>query len=231
MSPGTIRLGGIFVFVNIAVIVLGAVIGAIIAGDAAGSGLRGEAAAGVGVVNIVVGIVQMLLTIFILLATKGLFNAHQYRGGDIPILLLVVVGAAIFLLAIIAGIDPQRLIGRGGSAAGIIGIVLLVLILGYFVLAIVFSINCMSFGGRAGGGLWKAIGILYLMTMLVMAVAVTIILVAAINAGPAAENAVGTAVGGVIGVFAIIAGLLVGLAGLICHGIGLIMGAGKLEAR
>jgi hypothetical protein len=227
MGPGTIRLGGVLVFVNIAVTVLGIVIGGLLGADAARTGQTGAA----GAVTLVVTIVQMLLTIFILLATKGLFNANQYRGGDIPILMLVVIGAAIFLIAMVAGIDPQGLLGRGGGqTAGIIGIVLLVLLLLYFVLALIFSINCMSFGGRGGGGLWKAVGILYLITMVLFVIAI-VVLIATIASARGAEDAGAALAGGGIAGILFLIGILTGAAGLICHGIGLSLGAGKLEPK
>ena len=172
MGPGTIRLGGIFIFVNIAVTIVGTLVAGALSSEAAKAGQAPQ----FGVVNVAVMIVQMLLTFFALLATKGLFNANQYRGGDIPILALVVVGAALLLIVLVAGVNPQGLVaGRGGQTAGILGIVLLVLLLIYFVLALIFAITCIKFGGRGGGGLWKATGILYLIAMLIFVVAIVIV--------------------------------------------------------
>lgn len=227
MGPGTIRLGGIFIFVNIAVTIVGTLVAGALSSEAAKAGQAPQ----FGVVNVAVMIVQMLLTFFALLATKGLFNANQYRGGDIPILALVVVGAALLLIVLVAGVNPQGLVaGRGGQTAGILGIVLLVLLLIYFVLALIFAITCIKFGGRGGGGLWKATGILYLIAMLIFVVAILIVIAAVVSAqgGGSGADAATTVIGG--GVLFFI-GLIVGAAGLICHGIGLILGAGKLQAR
>ena len=81
--------------------------------------------------------------------------------------------------------------------------------------------GCMDFGKSGGGGLWKAIGILYLIGLICFVLAILIGIIAGLT------KSLGML--GLLGSLVLIGGLVL-LGALICHGIGLITGAGKMSA-
>jgi hypothetical protein len=100
----------------------------------------------------------------------------------------------------------------------------------WLVAAIWFSIYCMIAGGVAGG-VWKATGILYLISIVLLILVAVIggaAVIQAFSSGRMSSGPSGVAVGAaIVGVVM----LLVMLGGAICHGIALITGAAKLEQR
>jgi len=204
MSASMVRLGGILVFVLIAV----GIIGAFVASNK--------------VVAIIFGLIQTGILMFIFWSTKGLFNSRNYRTADVAIMGIVVLLALMWAFSLIGGsgigaiADPKALT----AALGIVGIISLLVLLAWLVFFIWFSLGAMGFGGVGGGGLWKAIGILYVVALglLILTVLLGIIAVAASSQGLA----------GLMAITGLI-GILVFLAAWICHGIGLITGAGKME--
>jgi hypothetical protein len=111
--------------------------------------------------------------------------------------------------------------GMGGMGAGgmkIAGIIALVIMLVWFLSWLWFGFSALGFG-KTGGGVWKAIGILYIIGMACLALTIlfTILALAAGSAG----------LGVIAGILVIVGGLVL-LAAVIVHGIGLIQGAGKM---
>jgi hypothetical protein len=103
----------------------------------------------------------------------------------------------------------------------VIGIISLIVLLAWLIFFIWFSIGAMGFANVGGGGLWKAIGILYIVGLGLLILTVVVGIIAAMAASQ-----------GMVGLMAItgLIGALVLLAAWICHGIGLITGAGKMGA-
>ena len=204
MNASMVRLGGILAFVLIAV----AIISAFLAQNK--------------VVAIIFSLIIYAMIVFVFWSTKGLFNNLNYSGGDIPILGIIAMIVLSFLLSLIGGSGMGALMNPGTMGAGganIIGIIGLIIMLLWFALWIWFGLKCMGFAS-AGGGLWKAIGILYLVASgLILLMLVLMIL------GLVAGSQGLLATGGIFGFI----GMLVMLAAWICHGIGLIMGAGKMQ--
>ncbi len=203
MSPSMVRLGGILAFVLIAV----AIIGAFLAQNRA--------------VAVVFGLIQTAIMIFVFWSSKGLFNSRNYRTADVAIMGIIAILVLLWIFSLLGGAgvgavaNPQAL----ASALGVIGIISLIVMLAWLVFFIWFSIGAMGFANAGGGGLWKAIGILYIvgLGLLILTVVVGII-------GAMAQSQ------GMVGLMAItgLIGALVLLAAWICHGIGLITGAGKM---
>lgn len=204
MSANMVRLGGILAFVLIAVVIIGAVLGQS------------------GAVAIIFGLIQTAIMIFVFWSTKGLFNSRNHRTADVAIIGLIAILVLLWIFSLLGGAgigavaNPQAL----ASALGIVGIISLIILLAWLVFVIWFSIGAMSFAGVGGGGLWKAIGILYVagLGLLILTVVVGVI-------GALAQSQ------GLVGLMAVtgLIGALVLLAAWICHGVGLITGAGKMQ--
>ncbi len=205
MSPSMVRLGGILAFVLIAVVI----IGAFLAQNRA--------------VAIVFGLIQTAIMIFVFWSSKGLFNSRNYRTADIAIMGIIVILVVLWIFSLLGGAgvgavaNPQAL----ASALGVIGIISLIVLLAWLVFFIWFSIGAMGFANVGGGGLWKAIGILYIVGLGLLILTVVVGIIAAMAQSQ-----------GMVGLMAItgLIGALVLLAAWICHGIGLITGAGKMGA-
>lgn len=214
MNAGFVRFGGIAIFLSIAWIVLLIIIGA-----AAPQLLASKVA------TVLFSLVLYGLGVIAYLATMALWSGLGKRGGNIPIIFLIVILILFFIISLFGGAGPMAPGGTGGNVLGIIALILMVLLL---VAAIWFSIYCMI-AGSVAGGVWKATGILYLLVivlMILMAVIGGAAVFQAIQTGSMAPGTGGMAVGaGIVGIVL----LLVMLAGAICHGIGLIMGAAKLQ--
>lgn len=204
MSASMVRLGGILAFVLIAVVIIGAFLGQ----------NRGVA--------IIFGLIQTAIMIFVFWSTKGLFNNRNHRSVDVAIIGIIAILVLLWVFSLIGGAgigamaNPQAMT----SALGVVGIISLIILLAFLVFFIWFSVGAIGFGGGGGGGLWKAIGILYVvgLALLILTVVLGII-------GALAQSR------GVVGLMAItgLIGALVFLAAWICHGIGLIIGAGKMQ--
>lgn len=205
MSPSMVRLGGILAFVLIAVVIIGAFLA------------QNKAVA------IVFGLIQTAIMIFVFWSSKGLFNSRNYRTADIAIMGIIVILVVLWIFSLLGGAgigavaNPQAM----ASALGIIGIISLIVLLAWLVFFIWFSIGAMGFANVGGGGLWKAIGILYIVGLGLLILTVVVGIIAAMAQSQ-----------GMVGLMAItgLIGALVLLAAWICHGIGLITGAGKMGA-
>ena len=205
MSPSMVRLGGILAFVLIAVVIIGAFLA------------QNKAVA------IVFGLIQTAIMIFVFWSSKGLFNSRNYRTADIAIMGIIVILVVLWIFSLLGGAgvgavaNPQAL----ASALGVIGIISLIVLLAWLVFFIWFSIGAMGFANAGGGGLWKAIGILYIVGLGLLILTVVVGIIAAMAQSQ-----------GMVGLMAItgLIGALVLLAAWICHGIGLITGAGKMGA-
>lgn len=205
MNASMVRLGGILAFVLIAV----AIIGAFLAQNK--------------VVAIIFGLIQTAIMIFVFWSSKGLFNSRNYRTADIAIMGIIAILVLLWIFSLLGGAgigavaNPQAL----ASALGIIGIISLIVMLAWLIFFIWFSVGAMGFANAGGGGLWKAIGILYIVGLGLLILTVVIGIIAAMAKS---QGMLGlTAITGLIGA-------LVLLAAWICHGIGLITGAGKMSA-
>jgi|CXWL01.1.fsa_nt_gi hypothetical protein len=205
MNASMVRLGGILAFVLIAV----AIIGAFLAQNK--------------VVAIIFGLLQTAIMIFVFWSSKGLFNSRNYRTADIAIMGIIAILVLLWIFSLLGGAgigavaNPQAL----ASALGIIGIISLIVMLAWLIFFIWFSVGAMGFANAGGGGLWKAIGILYIVGLGLLILTVVIGIIAALAKS---QGMLGlTAITGLIGA-------LVLLAAWICHGIGLITGAGKMSA-
>jgi len=234
MSPGTVRWGGIMVFIGIALVFI------IPIGFVSVIGLEGLArnARGPGayagqfqLMSIVMNIVMAAVVGFVFYATKGYFNALDYHRADIVIYLII--GAQV-LSAVIGAITNSSaglsglLTAGGGRAIGVVGIVAIVTGLAVLIALLIFSIFAISFG-NVGGGLWKAIGILYLIGLLGMLIGF-IILVASVGFALSGGGTPASGAGGaVMATVLMVVGFLCYAAAIICHGIGLILGAGRME--
>lgn len=206
MNASMVRLGGIAIFVMIVLSIIGAFI---VSGSRVGS--------------IVLNLINTALLLFALWTTKGYFNANGYNRADLPILIIIIAMALSTIIGIVAGTAGGlgAIQGAGGmQALGVVGIITLIISLVAFVAMLIFALRCLDFG-KTGGGLWKAIGILYLIAIILIILLIVLLIIAV-----AAKSMGIMAAGGILGLI----GGLVGLAGLICHGIGLIMGAGKMGA-
>lgn len=205
MNASMVRMGGILAFVLIAVVIVGAFLA------------RSQ------VVAIIFGLIQTAIMIFVFWASKGLFNSRNYRTADIAIMGIIVILVVLWIFSLLGGAgigavaNPQAL----ASALGVIGIISLIVMLAWLIFFVWFSIGAMGFANAGGGGLWKAIGILYIVGLGLLILTVVIGIIAAMAQS---QGMLGlTAITGLIGA-------LVLLAAWICHGIGLITGAGKMAA-
>jgi hypothetical protein len=203
MNASMVRLGGILAFVLIAV----AIIGAFVSQNRA--------------VAIVFGLIQTAIMIFVFWSSKGLFNSRNYRTADVAIMGIIVILVLLWIFSLLGGAgigavaNPQAM----ASALGVIGIISLLVLLAWLVFVVWFSVGAMGFANAGGGGLWKAIGILYLVGLGLLILTVVVGIIAAMAQSQ-----------GMLGLMAItgLVGALVLLAAWICHGIGLITGAGKM---
>jgi len=233
MSPTTVRWGGIMVFIGIALIFI-IPIGFFATVGVEGLRQSGRGAGAVGgqmqVMSVVMNIAMAVIVAFVFLATKGYFNALGYQRANVVIYIIIGVQIISALIAAItntsAGLGGLMQTG-GVRALGIVGIIVLVTTLVVLVAMLIFAIFCISFG-NLGGGVWKAIGILYLIGLIGIIIGLIVLLASAgfaIGAGPGA----GTAGAAVIATVLLVVGFLCYAAGVICHGIGLILGAGRIE--
>ena len=234
MSPSTVRWGGIMVFVGIALVIL-IPIGFVSAIGIEGMSRNARAGAAIApqmqMMSIVMNVVMAVVVSFVFYATKGYFNALGYRRADIVIYLIIgtqilsaIIGAITNSSAGLSGI----LQAGGGQALGVVGVVAIVTGLVVLVALLVFAIFAISFG-NVGGGIWKAIGILYLIGLLGMLIGIIILMVTvgfALSGGTSAGAGAG---GAVMASVLLIVGFLCYAAAIICHGIGLILGAGRME--
>jgi len=196
-----VRFGGIAIFVTLLLQILGRI--------AIGGGIGGR----------IIGLVAALLLIFGFWATKGYFNSKNYSKADMPILILIgttIITTILSVFGVGGGLGGMSSMGAGGLQ--ILGIIALVITLLMFLSWLWLGITTMGFGA-SGGGIWKAIGILYVIAMAGMALGILFFILAAV-----AKSGGLIAVGGIL---ALVGGLVL-LAALIVHGIGLIQGAGKM---
>jgi hypothetical protein len=201
MNASMVRFGGIAIFVYLVLTILG------------------RLALGPGVGSRIVGFVATLLLIFGFWATKGYLNAKGYTKADMPIMILIGASAITAVLGLFgAGGGMGGMSAAGAGGLKVLGIVALVITLVWFLAWLWFGVRALDFG-KIGGGIWKAIGILYIIAMGALALMVVFFILGAV------AKALGLfAVGGILALI----GLLVLLAALIVHGIGVVQGAGKI---
>ena len=178
-------------------------------------------------------IYAMIAMVF--LATKTLWNHFGRHGADIPIVFLVVIMVLFWVFNVIGAAGQTRMLAGSGSSA--VGIIMLILILLSAVAWVWFAIYCII-AGNPVGGIWKATGILYVISILlgivmigVGAAFMTSLIMHELRApGSAAQSMTqqNAAMGGVMGIVGFIM-MLVMLAGWICQGVGLLTGAGKMQ--
>lgn len=208
MNASMVRFGGIAVFVMFAL-----------------SLVSGFVARGSPTVGMIIGLITTGLMLFALWTTKGYFNAKNYTRADTPIMVVMAVYAlsTVFGIATGSGGGLASLSGMGGGATafGIMAVIGLIILLVALVFMLIFALRCMDFGKSGGGGLWKAIGILYLISLGLVILGVLFMILGGV-AGSFGLAGTGVLIAGI--------GMLVVLVSLICHGIGLIMGAGKMTA-
>jgi len=221
MGVGFIRFGGISALLIIAVSILFFVL-------VAASPAVGQNKAVVAIFLLVI----YALVIVTNLATKSLWNRFGRNGANIPIIFMILMTIAFWFLNLLGGgMAPA---GQTGAAVGIVFLVTMVL---YLVAWIWFAIYCIV-AGNSVGGVWKAAGILYVIGSLIGLIAAIagagavyrLITTELANPG-SAERTMASGSMAMAGIMAFIGGIagLVLLAGWICHAIGLLLGAGKLE--
>ncbi len=173
--------------------------------------------AGLGSSLILMNIAYVAIMVFVYWTTKGLFNAFGFRRADVPLRLLMIVLPVNLLLLLASGGNIAPVPGGSEAAAaegsGIPDILSTMLLLALMVGWIWFSVGALRFGDHVGSKLWQAVGIVYL-----VATAFLVIGVALIAAG-----------GGPLLLLILPLGGLALLGGWICHGIGLIVGAGEMQ--
>jgi len=174
-----------------------------------------------GIMPIISNVLYAAIVAFVDWTTKGLFNAHGYRRADVPIMTLIVILAVNLILGFVggAGLGSVSSAGAIAGTGNIVGIISLVVLLVLFGAWLWFSIAALGFGKAIGSGLWKAIGIVYLIGTALFVLFLVLMILGGVT------KSVGLLAGG--GILALI-GVLVLFAGWICHGIGLITGAGRM---
>ncbi|MHA1536096.1 MAG: hypothetical protein ACTSUD_00950 [Alphaproteobacteria bacterium] len=171
----------------------------------------------------------LAIILFAFYATKGYFTALSYRRANLPIYIIIavqIVWAVLGLMLTISG-GYADLAQSGNAVTAIFSVVVLVNALVFAVSLLIFAIFSIGFG-RLGGGIWKAVGILYLLALGGYLAGFLLIglRIGAAGGGDLRAISSGMATGGAA---LILIGFLCYAAAIICHGIGLIMGAGRLE--
>jgi hypothetical protein len=204
MSANMIRMGGIAAIVAILLIVI--------------SGLLGQTLADNRALSIILGLIQTALIVFVFWSTKGLFNSRNYHRADTTIMIIIGLWVLIWLFSLFggAGLAGMTSMGGMGDTLGVIGIISLLVTLAAFVIWFMFAFQAMGFANAGGGALWKAIGVLYVIGIVLMIIMVLLMIIGAI------AGSLGLMTGA--GILGLIGGLVV-LAAWICHAIGLIGGA------
>ena len=208
MSANTVRIGGVMVFfLIVAVMVLGfALAGQMV--RMAGpddSGANPNPAAFASTFSMAI-VLYFAIMIFVYWTTRGLFHAFGYRRADTPIMTLMILMAINLVLFLLGGAGAAP--GAGGSLDTLVAITGLATVMAW----IWFAIMAIGFGAQVGSQLWKAIGIVYLVGMILAF---------------AGNSLMMGGMGGATGLFLLLAGAVV-LGGWICHGIGLIVGAKEM---
>ena len=235
MTAGMVRWGGIAVFIGVALVVLFPfVMVAFVGLQGLQAGAGGVAAASVAAraISSVVNIVMLAIMVYVFFATKSYFNALSYRRANIPIYIIIGVQLVSAVLGLImnTGAGMASLIQTGNTKAlGIVVFILLITILVFFVALLIFAIFSIGFG-NVGGGVWKAVGILYLIALIGIIAGVLVIGISVAAAGGGGLRAVpsGVAIGGMV---LVVVAILCYAAAIICHGIGLVLGAGRMERQ
>lgn len=208
MNASMVRFGGIAIFVMFAL-----------------SLISGFAARGSPTIGMIIGLITTGLLLFAMWTTKGYFNAKNYTRADTPIMVVMAVYALSTVFGIVTGsgggLASVSSMGGAATAFGIMAVIGLIIMLVALVFMLIFALRCMDFGKSGGGGLWKAIGILYLISLVMVILGIVFLILGGV------AGSIGLAG---TGIFIIGIGMLVLLAALICHGIGLITGAGKMTA-
>jgi hypothetical protein len=184
------------------------------------------------VVVVLMGVVAFLL-VYGFLAARGLFARLGYRRGGVAawtLAFMVVVSAP---LAMLATLRPSALFPVTGAEAAR---ALVFAYLGWMALgmvaALMFAAACIGFARHARAGVWIAVGLLDALAALGWLVPLGLIIATLAAGAPLSGDVLGegsarstaASIGAVVGAFA-------GLGGLVCRGIGLILGAARLAPR
>ncbi len=209
MSATTVRIGGVMVFfLIVAVMVMGFVLAGQMVRMAGPNtpGANPDAAAFASTFSMAI-VLYLAIMIFVYWTTRGLFNAFGYRRADTPIMTLMILMAVNLVLFLFGGAGAPA--GDGtGSLDTLSAITGLATVMAW----IWFAIMAIGFGAHVGSQLWKAIGIVYLVGMILAF---------------AGNGLMMTGTGQATGLFLLIAGP-VALGGWVCHGIGLIVGSKEM---
>jgi len=224
MNAGMVRTGGIMVFV---LLVLGVVMSLVVAADAVKIGADGRPQITGGAILLVSNIIYVVIIVFVYWTTKGLFNALGYRQADIPIMVIMSILAVNLILGFIggAGFDSIGSVSAMVGSTNVVGIISLIMMLVLFAAWLWFAMAALGFGNRIASGLWKGIGIVYLIGTVLFVL--SMLLLVMLGVSEASGLAIGDGFQMLIGIQATV-GMLVILAGWICHGIGLITGADRM---
>jgi hypothetical protein len=204
MNANMIRMGGIAAIVALLLMIVTALLGQTLQTN------RGLA--------IILGLITTGLIIFTFWSTKALFNSRNYHRADVTIMVIIGLWALIWLFSLFGGggLTGVTSMQTAGESLGVIGIISLLVTLAAFVIWFLFAFQAIGFANHGGGGLWKAIGVLYVIGIVLMIIMVLLLILGAI------VGSLGLMAGA--GVLGLIGGLVV-LAAWICHAIGLLMGA------
>jgi len=234
MSAGAVRWGGITVFIGIALVIILPIVMVAMIGTAAlqpGAANLGKLGTGYTVMSILMNLLLMAVIVYVFYATKGYFNALGYHRADIAIYLIMAIQVISAIVGSVMGTSAglSGLMQAGSvRALGIAGIISVVTVLGFVVALLLFSIFAIKFG-KIGGGVWTATGILYLIAVIGIIIGAIVIVAAAGFALGGGNVPRGAASGSIMAVVLIIIGALCYVAAIICHGIGLILGAGRMD--
>ena len=207
MSANTVRIGGVMVFFLIVAVMF---LGFALAGQMvrmAGPNEQGatpDPAAFASTFSMAI-VLYLAVMIFVYWTTRGLFHAFGYRRADTPIMTLMILMAVNLVLFLFGGAGTS---GGGGSLDTLSAVTGLATVMAW----IWFAIMAIGFGAQVGSQLWKAIGIVYLVGMVLALAGNVLMMSGTVRA---------------TGLLLLLAGA-VALGGWICHGIGLIVGAKEM---
>lgn len=205
MSATMVRIGGVMVFfLIVAVMVMGFVLAGTMVRMA---GQENPDPAGLAPTFRMAIVLYLAIMIFVYWTTRGLFHAFGYRRADTPIMTMMILMGVNLVLFQFGGAGPAP-----GADSGSFDTLSEVASLATVLAWLWFAVRAIGFGAHVGSQLWKAIGIVYLVGM---------ILAFAGN-----SLALG-GMGGATGLFLLLAGAVV-LGGWVCHGIGLIVGSREM---
>jgi hypothetical protein len=181
---------------------------------------------------ILMGVAAFLL-VYGFLAARALFALLGNGRGGVATWTLVVLVVASTPLAMLATVRPAALfpITSADAARALVFAYLGWMALG-MIAALMFAVACLGFARRARFGIWIAVGLLDALAALGWLAALGILIATLAGGAPLSGDILGASsarstaasIGVIVGAFA-------GLGGLVCRGIGLILGAMRLAPR